>query len=551
MATKGKDKSDKDEAYWLEQWKASEEVLRRRAAATRRAWPGWVKEQTGRARYSAWLTIPCSASDYGMRPLVAGTPYWASPFIWVESPSSSGNPVAGAENHLLVRVFNLGTATAAPTKVDFYWSDPSVGLGAADAHFVGTEMVEVQPMSSLVVRCATPWIPTYLNDGHECTFIQCDNHVLDPLLQPFAPWADRHVGQRNLHVLPPVPQSFMLWAPNGIDGVRTQLRGLALRGTLRTLSTRQAGRTPAQLFGEAAARILAGLWPAQITARREKTAAQAQAAAAVSAVRIDCAEVIESVRIVATRARATGCPAAPDCCGDGKHGPGRDWCDQPAAGEAANAGEQLLQLDDAAGMAQQIEVRLRAVPLRANEFIVLNLTCVAAGKVRGGYVLVLVHPDWLKETLTHHPEDDAMQNNGTDKRDDLQQLVVEQYPQARLTLEIARALQKHLPLTSVDQLEKAAEYAAVGGQFFAKGMVDKMALKELLPIRDAADLVRKIAGVLVVAANQDAHGGAVRDTVANAAAGVLSSGCAQQRPSIPTHHFSGGSVFGSEASKGA
>lgn len=126
--------------------------------------------------------------------------------------------MAGAENHIVARIFNLGAATAAPTKVDFFWSDPSVGLGAAEAHFIGTEYVEVQPMTSQVVRCATPWIPSYLNDGHECVFVQCDNHVLDPLLLPFQPWADRHVGQRNMHVLPAVAQAFHLWAPAGIEG---------------------------------------------------------------------------------------------------------------------------------------------------------------------------------------------------------------------------------------------------------------------------------------------------------------------------------------------
>lgn len=200
----------RDDAWRLDQWKQSDAVLRRQQQARERARPCDVKEQTERARYSAWLVLPGNASDYGLRALPSGTPYWASPFVWAERPSPSGNPVAGAENHIVARVFNLGAATAAPTKIDVFWSDPSVSLGAADAHFIGTESVEVQPMASQVVRCATPRIPSDLNDGHECVFVQCDNHVLDRLRLPFQPWADRHVGQRNMHVRQAVTQAFHL-----------------------------------------------------------------------------------------------------------------------------------------------------------------------------------------------------------------------------------------------------------------------------------------------------------------------------------------------------
>ena len=201
-------------------WAEAEAIRKRGEEARRRAWLNWMKENQGRARYSAWLVVPCNLSDYGARPLPSGTPYWVSPFIWVDSPDPSGRPLAGAENFLVAQIFNLGAATAAPTKVDFFVFDPSVGLNPADLQaetplFAATEWVEVQPMKSKIVTCATPWIPTYLNNGHECAFVNCDNHVLDPLLQPFAPWSDRHVGQRNLAVLPAVQQQFHLWAPLG------------------------------------------------------------------------------------------------------------------------------------------------------------------------------------------------------------------------------------------------------------------------------------------------------------------------------------------------
>ena len=252
-----------DDPYWQEQWERSEEALNKREKARRDAWPKWEKEQISRSYYSPWLVVPCHATDDGAAPRPAT--YWASPFIWIESPDSSGMTLAGAENHVAAVVFNLGAATAAPTRVDFFWADPSVGLGAADFHWIGTESVEVQPMSSKVVRCATPWIPTFLNGGHECVLVNCDNHVLDPILAPFQPWADRHVGQCNFAVLPAVTQAFKLWAPTGPLGAVAELRITALRGIMRAaLSGRQA-------FGHdlraAVSRLIAGLQPQAISAR--------------------------------------------------------------------------------------------------------------------------------------------------------------------------------------------------------------------------------------------------------------------------------------------
>lgn len=539
MARQRNNERKRDDAWWLEQWQKSVDAQHAREKARLRRWPGHLKEHEGRAPYSAWLVVPSDAADYGLRPLGGGAPYWASPFIWTESLDPSGNPVAGEENHLVARVFNLGAASAAPTRVDFYWADPSVGLGAADAHFIGSEFVEIQPMSSRVVRCATPWVPTYLNGGHECVFVHCDNHVLDPLRVPFAPWADRHVGQKNLTVLPATSQAFMVWVPGIAEGVRGTLRAMALRGRLQRMALPGA-ETPAQLYALAAARLLGGAFPRQATVRRVEAA---RPRTPVTGRVMEVGEVLASVEL--DPESVWRAHEASECCD---------------CGPAANAGEPLpadrgtgwggtrvLDVEAGAGMRRRVVLKLRELALEPGEFVVLNLTYVAAGGLRGGYVLVLAPPDRHADPSFHSPKDDPMQTS-SDKGGALQALVVEQFPQAKLTLEVARTLQKHLPLTSVDELRNIARYGNVVGTALSPEWIESLGLKELLPIRDERDLVRKIAGVMNVLAHVRAQG--LRpgiDPVADAAAQVLGQ---DGRGSIPSHHFSGPSVFGTDRGKG-
>jgi hypothetical protein len=45
------------------------------------------------------------------------------------------------------------------------------------------------------------------NNGHECVMVNCSSWTLDPIIHPFQPTLDRHVGQRNLHVIAAPPGS--------------------------------------------------------------------------------------------------------------------------------------------------------------------------------------------------------------------------------------------------------------------------------------------------------------------------------------------------------
>lgn len=165
-------------------------------------------------------TVPGQTPDLGARPVV-GEAFWASPYIAVENSLGLGpTAVAGEPNFVHARVFNLGKATSRPTQVDFAWADPSLGLGPGTFHPIGTEWVEVRHGQSLDVRCSTAWVPTIVNGGHECLMVNTSNPFIevgtgvlpgpfDPITHPFAPWFDRHVGQRNITVVALAPAKVM------------------------------------------------------------------------------------------------------------------------------------------------------------------------------------------------------------------------------------------------------------------------------------------------------------------------------------------------------
>jgi len=155
--------------------------------------------------WTPWLLIRYAQADAGERPIPASDAFYLSPDIWVQSSDPSGNAVPGGPNFVSAAILNLGKAPAFPTRVDFYWGNPAIGLGPGQMHLIGTEWTQVPAHAVHVVRCTTPWVPVYENGGHECLIVNCTSPILDPIAQPFQPILDRHVGQRNITVLQGTP----------------------------------------------------------------------------------------------------------------------------------------------------------------------------------------------------------------------------------------------------------------------------------------------------------------------------------------------------------
>ncbi len=149
--------------------------------------------------YDVMLLCRTFVGDVGNRPL-ANMVFWESPDIWIEG--SSGDPdiaTPGELNQVKVHVWNMGLADAWGAHVDLFWCDPSVGIHPAVAHPIGSTTLPIFSGQHQVV--SFDWIPEFVNNGHECLVAQVYDPVSDPVVAPFNPVQDRHVGQRNISVL--------------------------------------------------------------------------------------------------------------------------------------------------------------------------------------------------------------------------------------------------------------------------------------------------------------------------------------------------------------
>lgn len=137
-----------------------------------------------------------------------------SPDIWVvEDPNSEAEiqPIANQPCYIMAKVRNNGSSAAINATVKFYWGDPSIGITRATANFVGSSNVNLGPGDVQNVLCLTQWVPTFLNDGHECLLAEAyhDTDMLGMDLN-FNVEADRRVAQKNLSVLEVAGISFFM-----------------------------------------------------------------------------------------------------------------------------------------------------------------------------------------------------------------------------------------------------------------------------------------------------------------------------------------------------
>lgn len=138
-----------------------------------------------------------------------GSPWYLSPDIWIvpnDDPNETpGQPVENISAYVWTRVHNRGTTAVTGATVNYYWADPSTVITRSSAHLIGFSAVSLMPGETREVLCITPWMPQFINNGHECLLTEVF-HPSDPLLphtpsDPFQVPSDRHIAQRNISVI--------------------------------------------------------------------------------------------------------------------------------------------------------------------------------------------------------------------------------------------------------------------------------------------------------------------------------------------------------------
>lgn len=136
-----------------------------------------------------------------------GSPWYLSTDVWTvpgDDPlGPPGMPLVGSPCYLWARVHNNGSNAVTNATVRFYWANPNVGFDRTTANLIGSAFVSLGASPDVQeVLCLTPWVPVFVNGGHECVLAEAF-HSVDPLPPgpAFNVPTDRHVAQRNLQVV--------------------------------------------------------------------------------------------------------------------------------------------------------------------------------------------------------------------------------------------------------------------------------------------------------------------------------------------------------------
>jgi len=138
-----------------------------------------------------------------------GNPWYLSPDIWAvpgADPSGPpGVPIAGEPTYVWARVHNLGTDPVSNAAVNYYWANPSTVITQNTATLIGTSYVDLGGGQSAEVLCLTPWVPSWVNSGHECLVVEVVSAQDPPPPRgpddPFDPAGERQMAQRNLNLI--------------------------------------------------------------------------------------------------------------------------------------------------------------------------------------------------------------------------------------------------------------------------------------------------------------------------------------------------------------
>jgi hypothetical protein len=242
-------------------------------------------------------------------------------------------------------------------------------------------------------------VPVFVNGGHECLVAQVYDPVSDPIVAPFNPVQDRHVGQRNVSVLQVAQNqivNFDVFSQNlGLSPANTlvevqKLEGEALEVLSLTMGRKEvwrtAGATEMELTAPRTVRVRPGDHAKQLQTHVFRETLQ------------DVPGVSESTRVgsvmrtLAAPRRARGLAAEQDA---------KAWAGEPAEAAIEETGEEVA-FRQAAGdkpgalvtlaPGQHVRMALRtalprtAEPGSADVWRIVEHT---AGRITGGVTIII------------------------------------------------------------------------------------------------------------------------------------------------------------------
>jgi hypothetical protein len=261
---------------WFDQqsrWNDDDPELRKRKARLIEDLKRFQNDDRNRGRVNSFYPYLLARSvlgDRGDRPI--NVPFWESPDIWTApgEPANApaiptnhgGTAIAGQPNTLYAHVWNLGLAPLAGVSVEFYWFDPSLAITGANANLIGIARCDLSSRgmngSHLLVKCPKAWVPVVVNGGHECLVVRISG-IGDPIgNNPWSPWLNRHVAQRNIAVVQKGPSLIKLFDRLNLSRLANSHLEFAQVGP-REAEMARAVAAPAHRLRALTTHVLAGL----------------------------------------------------------------------------------------------------------------------------------------------------------------------------------------------------------------------------------------------------------------------------------------------------
>ncbi|KAF3929776.1 hypothetical protein ABW19_dt0206105 [Dactylella cylindrospora] len=159
-------------------------------------------------------SIEMAELSFSGRGFDASLLYW-NPNIFFQADPDDPTPVIPTRDipvYILASIKNSGKQTTNGATVKFWVCDPSTSPTPDNSQLVGVSNVSLTPGETKEVLCVTPWVPQWINAGHQC--IICEVSALnDPApVHPNTPWdiLNRHVAQHNVDIRFSSPRNYAI-----------------------------------------------------------------------------------------------------------------------------------------------------------------------------------------------------------------------------------------------------------------------------------------------------------------------------------------------------